>query len=291
MGIEPGKETAMIIQGQVELSCVFGRIGCLKAELHAEEPFRDVEFPAGARWFDGAEYMRLKGISEKKAGCGWRGKPDYVVQLPPDWEAVALWVDGESGFIEGMQWAEYPDDKWRDLTGMHVDEWYVEEEDEHPSDDPDWWQEWFDAPSCLLSDAGAVPPDEKNRGRNWNYEQWWALMDALDESADILKRGYVINRANQKQMVTDAVKKLIMKWRTDFISILHNDPYVDDLDAPVWEDICGWCLRPLPCDESNHPTEDGLVICKDCGKEYDEENRLIQLERDKIEGVDPYSDI
>lgn len=256
----------MIIHGQVELTCAFGRIGCLLGQLHAGVPFRHVEFPIGSRWYEGAEYMRLRGISKVKAGRGWCSKPDWVVELPPDWEVIALWENDDTGFFHGELWADYGDH--RDLSGLLLREL----DDQFEDEEYDWWDDWFSLPGDLESESNTFA---KNGVHEWDFDRWWEIYDALHLAGRILKRGLIpetngLGMKIRDIMLTKHVRAKIEAWRERLKKRWAENPYATDIETYDWADLCGWCADKFDYSDA-HPTMNGLHICKSCGQEYEEE--------------------
>lgn len=251
----------MLVQGQVEIRAVFSRIGHLNYTLNGVLPYEDVDVPVGTVWHDGDEYIALHCLEYWQWKTSERsGKPTWVLELPPDGELVAVWCDGiRTPLMESWSW-DYPEGC--DLTGFNHDTGMC------------WWDEWFERCEVPGGDHKHIP--------EFNDIHWDFLMRALVKTKKMIRTGWVPQPlCGGVTQLTAELRQYIEDWRSSAIAELHNNPY-GFVEIPTFHDMCGWCLKDIST-ESEHPTHSSLLICKDCGKEYDEESRLIQLERERVE--------
>jgi hypothetical protein len=267
----------MLVAGQVDIDCVFGRIGCLNGSFHGKDPYRDIEIPVGTRWQDGEEFIieleEKYGVEMAKLLVppnDYSNPPTYVLHLPPDGEMVAIWRSCKL-IHHADSWAlDYPDDEWegkteiRDLSGMS-------------DSGSDWWDEWFTVHP--LFDGGIIIPDEDKLGRSWDEDRAEEQYEALLRTIGDIKAGFTsINPElpySGRVRIGPKLKAHMEEWVRDTISKLQEDQFRIDIEVPDFSLLCSWCL--VSAHDTSMQLAGDLQLCDDCYDEYDHErNEMLQ---------------
>ena len=248
----------MLVQGHIEVECVFGRLGCVNASMHSQDPYRDVEIPVGTVWEDGAEF-----VEKHQLDCD--NPPLWVLRLPPDGEWIAIWKTDRSntlhpefypGYIMESWSPDYPESAGFDGSGF--------------TDDEDWWEDWSQAP-CYPPSAEQKAlvdmPSGELDGMSWDEDIWSAFMHRLHEVGAGLLSGRI--PGDETRRMNKRMRPRVVKWYTDALKQLRENQFRIDIDLVDWTNVCAWCGDELEF-VSEHPTLDGLIICEGCGPEYDQ---------------------